>query len=461
MEISDTKVKTSMRNFLLALALLLITNILMGVTLMSMSKHTLREQIEGRMLDVSKAAAAQIDGDIIKHISAADSETEEYIRLLDILRSFQDNIELDYIYGINPGPDNTFTFAIDPDREQPADFGEPIEATNALITASQGTPSVDQTPHSDEWGRFYTAYSPIFDSAGNVSGIIGVDFNADWYEDTLNSHKAAAIILTMVAMTIGIILAFTIMSQNRKRFKAMLKNLSALHNETKKLDDIIMQSSIKRLDMLPESESAVLKELAAGEAQKSQTVYEYEALSSSIDNVYSKLKHYLKYVDSQVNTDETTGVRNKVAYKSRIKELDELIPSGDADFSVAFFDINGLKKIYTHYGFEAGDKLLFECAQLLKSVFGKNNVYHVTGDEFIVIAANKSRFDMQDLFAEFEKGLKKYNDEHVQENNLSVAKGAATYAPEKYHSYREVFIDAKKACDNDKDDFHRKNTLTD
>ena len=55
MKKTDTKVRTSMRNFILALALLLITNILMGVTLMTMSKRTLRGQVNKRMLDVSKA----------------------------------------------------------------------------------------------------------------------------------------------------------------------------------------------------------------------------------------------------------------------------------------------------------------------------------------------------------------------------------------------------------------------
>ncbi len=57
MEGTDTKVKTSMRNFLLALTLLLITNILMGMTLMKMSKNTLRNQVESRMLDVSKSGS--------------------------------------------------------------------------------------------------------------------------------------------------------------------------------------------------------------------------------------------------------------------------------------------------------------------------------------------------------------------------------------------------------------------
>lgn len=459
MEKTDTKVRTSMRNFLLALALLLATNILMGVTLMTMSKRSLRDQVEERMLDVSKAAAAQIDGDVIKHLTAEDKDTEEYIRTLNILRSFQDNIELDYIYGINPGPNDTFTFAIDPDREDPADFGEAIEATDALKAAAKGVPSVDKKPHADEWGRFYSAYSPIYDSEENVVGIIGVDFDADWYDGVLNSRKAVAVILTMVALTIGIVLSFIIMSQNRKRFSTMLHRLSELELETKQLDQIIMQSSIKRLDLLPESESKVLKTLANGETVALHSIDEYEAVNTSIESVYNKLHSYLRYVESGVYIDDTTGVKNKAAYRNKIKELDEQIEAGNAEFSAAFFDINGLKKTYTHFGFEAGEKLMFECAVLLKSVFGKENVYHITGDEYIVIMDKKQSWEMSDYFAKFEKALKQYNDEHVQENNLSVAKGSVTFDPEKHKNYRQVFIEVKEACDKDKDKYYGTNAV--
>ena len=440
MEKTDTKVRTSMRNFLLALALLLITNILMGVTLMTMSKHTLRSQVEKRMLDVSKAAAAQIDGDVIKHLTAEDKGKEEYIRTLNILRSFQENIELDYIYWINPGPNDTFTFAIDPDREDPADFGEAIEATDALKAAAKGVPSVDKKPHADEWGRFYSAYSPIYDSEGNVVGIIGVDFDADWYDGVLNSRTAVAVIITMVALTIGIVLSFIIMSQNRKRFSTMLRRLSELELETKQLDQIIMQSSIKRLDMLPESESKVLKTLANGETVAHHSIDEYDAVNTSIESVYNKLHSYLRYVESGVYIDDTTGVKNKAAYRNKIKELDEQIEAGNAEFSAAFFDINGLKKTYTYFGFEAGEKLMFECAVMLKSVFGKENVYHITGDEYIVIMDKTQSWEMSDYFVQFEAALKQYNDEHIKENTLSVAKGSVTFDPEKHQNYRQVFI---------------------
>ena len=375
-----------------------------------LSKITLREQIDQRMLDVANTAARQLNGDDLKTLKAQDVGTEAYDSALETLRSFQDSIELDYIYGIRAESDGTFTFTIDPAEEDPGEFGSLIVTTPALQQAANGTPSVDKKAYSDAWGRFYSAYSPVFDSNGDVAGIVGVDFNAEWYDGKINSHRAIAVIIAMVAMTIGIVLSFTIMSQNRKRFSAMLQQLSTLSKETERLDRIIMQSSIKKLDLLPESDSAVLKTLATGVTHSRHSSDEYEAINTSIEAVYTKLHSYLKYIDSEVYTDDTTGVNNKAAYRNKIKELDESILAGNAVFSMAFFDINGIKKIYVHYGFEAGEKLMYECAKLLKEVFGEKNIYHITGDEFIVIMEKKGRLDMREYLTKFETALKQYND---------------------------------------------------
>ena len=457
MEINGTKIRSSVRNFVLALALLLATHILMGVVLVKMSKNTLREQIEQRMLDIANSAAAQIDGNLIEHITAEDKDTEDYNRGLKTLQAYQDNIDLDYIYAVKPQEDGTFTFAIDPDREDPADFGEPIKATDALRKAAKGTPSVDKTPHTDEWGRFYSAYSPIRNSEGTIVGSIGVDFDADWYDDKLASHRATAVIITMVALTIGIALSFLIFSQNRKRFYAMLNNMNELKHETERFDQIIMDSSIKRLDLLPDSENAILKTLAKGEVNKERSVDEYDALTTSTSDVNAKFKKYIDFINTRTFIDDMTGVNIKAAYRNKIKDLDEAIIEGKGDFSLAFFDINGLKTIYTYYGFEAGEKLMFECAKLLKSVFGMNNVYHITSDEFIVIMDNKKAWEMKDYFAEFDVKLKQYNDEHVTENSLSVAKGTVTFDPEKFSNYRTAFIEVEAACHRDKDAHYGRN----
>ena len=64
---------------------------------------------------------------------------------------------------------------------------------------------------------------------------------------------------------------------------------------------------------------------------------------------------------------------------------------------------------------------------------------------------------MNNYLAKFDAALKQYNDEHVHENNLSVAKGIVIFDPEKFKVYRQVFIEVKEACDKDKDAYYRRN----
>ena len=65
---------------------------------------------------------------------------------------------------------------------------------------------------------------------------------------------------------------------------------------------------------------------------------------------------------------------------------------------------------------------------------------------------------MKDLFAEFEKELEKYNEEHIHENLLSVAKGFVTFDPEKHRNYRQLFVEVKAACDKDKEEYYARKT---
>ena len=103
---------------------------------------------------------------------------------------------------------------------------------------------------------------------------------------------------------------------------------------------------------------------------------------------------------------------------------------------------------------------MFECAKALKNVFGKNHVYHVAGDDFIVLIENKSRFDMEDLFKKFDEELKAYNAENAQQNNLAVAKGTVTFDPKKHKNYRQLLIETEAACFKDKDAYYNRSTST-
>ena len=445
------RMKTGKINFIMALVLLLATIIVMGVVLMTMSKNALREQVEGRMLDVSNSAAAQLNGDELKTISPLEREREEYQRAYNILHNYKDNIKLEYIYALVPYGDGNFTFAIDPDDEEPAEYGELIEMTAALKKAANGVPSVDKVPHNDEWGRFYSAYSPFYDSQGELVGIVGVDFDADDYDDTLNSYRAVAVIIAVIAMMIGIVLSFVIMSKNRRNFAAMLSKINDLETEIQHLDNSLVNTSIKKLALLPANGNEALKALAAGEMKKISVRNEYDEVNTSLENVYEKLKKYISYVDRTAYTDEITGVLNKAAYREKINELDDSIKNGNAAFAIGFFDINGIKKIYTRFGFEAGEEIMFNCAKLLNNVFGASNVYHITGDEFIAIMDGKGLIDMDNYVARLDKEIREYNSGQNGEYKLSVARGCAVFDPSKHEDYRHVFIDVKANADRNKE----------
>ncbi|MBO7396030.1 MAG: diguanylate cyclase [Ruminococcus sp.] len=454
MDTNAKSIKISKRNIFVTLALILMTNLLLSTALSVMAKRAIREQMNERMLDIANTAAYMLDGDVLESLTADDEGTEDFNKIYGTLKVFQNNIRLDYIYSIRDMGDGTFTFIIDPD-EEPAEFGSLIETTEALVKASQGTPSVDTKAYSDEWGTFYSAYSPVYDSKGNIAGIVGVDFGAEWYDSTLNSNRLIAVIITAAALAAGILISFFMIRQNKKQLAGTVKTIEELDDAAQRIGETIIRNSVKKRSLHSESGNAALKAIAEGDNEVKPPTNEYEALTSSLTSVYGKLKNYLDYINAEVYTDIVTDAGNKAAYTIHIEKLAEDIKAGTACFSVAFFDINGLKKIYTAYGYEAGDALLFECSRIIKKIFDRHPVYHITGDEFIVITDGNSMLDMEILLAKFDNEIKRYNAEQDDEHKLSVAKGASVFNPKKSASYREVFIEAKERCDEDKAEYYR------
>lgn len=83
--------------------------------------------------------------------------------------------------------------------------------------------------------------------------------------------------------------------------------------------------------------------------------------------------------------DSLTGLRNRRAYD----RAEEEAKNAEA-VSVAFFDLNGLKKINDEEGHYEGDRLLTDFSKDLTSLFTHENVYRISGDEFVVIVTGSA-----------------------------------------------------------------------
>ncbi len=219
--------------------LLLAANTVLGVILVNNSRAAMKTLIDQRMLDLANTAADMLDGDALGSLTKEDRGTEAYQRINDILATFQDNIDLEYIYCIHDRGNKEFVFSVDPTLEDPGVFGDPIAYTDALYAASLGTPSVDQEPYTDDWGRFYTAYSPVFDSAGKVAGIVAVDFSAAWYEAQIAKQTGAIIISSLVSVVIGLALIFAATGGIRREMKAITEDIADVSRDVDELNRII------------------------------------------------------------------------------------------------------------------------------------------------------------------------------------------------------------------------------
>lgn len=78
-------------------------------------------------------------------------------------------------------------------------------------------------------------------------------------------------------------------------------------------------------------------------------------------------------------TDSFTKLLNRYAYQRDVAKYK------GGNVGAVFADLNGLKYINDTQGHEAGDRLILDFANLLKSAFPDYKVYHISGDEFIVV----------------------------------------------------------------------------
>ncbi len=273
-------------------AFLLLADIILGVSLTMQSQQAIKNLINSRMLDMSNTAAAMLDGDVVGSFTADDEGSDAYEKEMDKLRAFQNNMELKYIYCIKQISDKEFVFSIDPAEEDPGEFGSPVVYTDALYKASQGVPSVDMNPYEDAWGKFYSAYSPVFDSNGNVAVVVAVDFSATWYDEQILSFFKIILADIMITVVIGIFLVIFVMRNVRGYFMALVNDLNDLADDVNDITKELTKSTgIARL----EEE----KDVAAAQEESGD---ELMMISRKTRKIRDDLREYMDHAQRRANS---------------------------------------------------------------------------------------------------------------------------------------------------------------
>lgn len=257
-------------------------------------------------------AAEVIDGD---ELAMADEEgsmdSEAYQKVLEQLSVFLESDAVEYIYTMNYADADNFRYIVDADPEDPAENGELYEVEEEMLIALKGETVSTSEPSLDEWGLVYTGYAPIYNSAGAIVGIVGVDMNATQLRTDLRYLIMNVIFACACVLVLVLVVSIIVTSRVKKGFlrlnEAMLKVAS---------DDGDLTSMVKI-----------------------QTGDELEVIAGSFNRLLGKTRATIQNVAEQ-NADVTVAMEVITNNMADSKEKTDLVSESVANLVAAMEEIS-------------------------------------------------------------------------------------------------------------------------
>ena len=325
--------------------LLLATNAILGFIVINNLKSTLLDSIQNKMLSLSNSAAAAIDGEALERYYENNDDEEAYNTVMDALVVYRDHADVEYIYTIGDRRNGSFEFIIDSDPEEPGECGDEIDGTEGLIRASKGTPSVDHEPYEDEWGRHYSAYSPIY-NGNRIVGIVGIDISFDWYEEQVSSLTLIIVGICAAAFVIGLLIVLVICGRIRKSFSVLDAKLGDIADGSGDLTRDINIESGDEFEVIANKVNRFIREvqgLASGVSGVSQDVLKIgnemkktaEHNTDSIHDINSEIENISSSMEEcGASTNSTSealadATRDVEALTQEIARVHEIVASAN------------------------------------------------------------------------------------------------------------------------------------
>ena len=217
---------------------------LSGWFLMNQAKTMLLEQCKQNAGSSAKIAAQRIDGDLLEQLQAGDEGSADYEEILSQLQEFLCGDEIKYIYTMRMNGD-TLEFIVDADTEEGAAIGEAYEIYDEIAEAFDGNVTVDSEMTSDEWGDFYSAFAPVYNSAGDIVGIVGVDCSATEIRLQQSALIRKFMLIELAGLAIAVVLSLVISGVLSRSVSAIAGKMSEL---AQKEGDLTQKITVRSSD---------------------------------------------------------------------------------------------------------------------------------------------------------------------------------------------------------------------
>ena len=285
----------------------------------------------------------------------------------------------------------------------------------------------------NQWGDTYSYYLPLIIN-GEKLGLVASEIeiakvNGIIIRNTLLPIAGIAVILAGAS-------AILIRRIKRKYISKLVSLETHVREYTETKDPGVAAEIIgdikyhNEISSLAEGISGMILEI---EEYVNNLVETNRALLAAEDNA-ARMKNL-------ANQDALTGVRNRTAYENEMRNLDQEVDGGNAQFALAMIDLNYLKLINDKYGHDKGNIAIQTLSKVICDVFKHSKVFRIGGDEFVAVMKNEDYNQRDLLYMEFNERMHQLsgNAELHPWERVTAAIGIAAYDEKMDVSTKTVF----------------------
>ena len=237
-------------------AKILIPNVLVILIVCIIMGYTSYKRIESGMIGMGveeARMAAQvstyiIDGDLVSEIAPGSEGSEEYNSLLSSMRQVQQDVGIAYMYTLYTDGNSVYYGVDTDDSGNQKKVGDIFDASyGEMSDVFAGKEYVQDYIDYTEDGNLITVYMPLKNSAGEIIGAVGCDYDASNVVDKMSETIYATLIVTILCMITAIVIFCFVVRSIMRGLKNINKKIYDLvHNE----GDLTQSLDIKTGDEL-------------------------------------------------------------------------------------------------------------------------------------------------------------------------------------------------------------------
>lgn len=240
-------IKLSTKITTILIVLMLSTISIISLTAYNRSYNLLMTNLGRRSLEIAESASTLIDAEAFKTFDDVEDEsTEEYQTMREALNHLRILTGSEFLYTMTRNSEGNYVYVVDGyDLDDLSHIGDEEEYTPGFDLLMQGESIVGDSVDVSEWGTLVSSYYPLTDSAGEVYGFVGVDYNVESEYNTFIEFRNMLITLSGIILGISILVGILL---SRYITKPITNLLHLMHDAES--GDLTVSSSGKSNDEL-------------------------------------------------------------------------------------------------------------------------------------------------------------------------------------------------------------------